>query len=124
MAKPPVSIEVIENVSTLLPKKEKNVEKGTIKGIKDATFFMVREVSMSILGQRTETRSIDTRQFLRSVKTAFRKGGEEGIVFSQVPYAKYLEFGTTKIAPRRHFRNSLNRNKVKIKTLIQNQIKV
>lgn len=43
-------------------------------------------------------------------------------VQSNVPYAKYLEYGTTKIPPRQHFQRTLIENKDKIEKRIKEAV--
>ncbi|GAG04133.1 unnamed protein product, partial [marine sediment metagenome] len=76
----------------------------------------------SIAGQRAEHISVDTGRFLNSVGFQVKK--LTGQVFSNLPYAGYLEYGTNfKNSPRKHFRNSASRSKGKIKDIIQKEIK-
>lgn len=76
------------------------------------------EVKQSIAGRRVEHRSVDTGRFLNSVSTN-NSMFLQSTIFTNVPYAKYLEYGTSKITPpRRHFRNSLFRRQPDIKQSI------
>ena len=40
-----------------------------------------------------------------------------------VEYDKFLEYGTSRMAPRKHFGNTAARNKVKVKEFIEKSIK-
>lgn len=109
--------EVISNLRDIDNKIKEQV--GT--GIKEATLFMQNEVKLSIAGQRNEPTSVDTGRLLNSVDLTTSK--TEGKVFTDVPYGKFIEFGTSKLSPRRHFRNSLARNQQKINQIIKEEIK-
>jgi len=91
------------------------------EGVKEATMFLEGEVKESIAGNRIEPESVDTGQLLNSV-TGVAKG-EVGKVFSNVKHATYMEYGTSKVPARSHFRNSLKRNKTKIQKLIKDKVK-
>ncbi len=92
---------------------EKFVRATTSRGIGKAAEFLKGEVKQSVRGARAEPRSIDTGEFLNSVND--RKLEElKAEVFSDVKQALFLEFGTTRIPERRHFRNSASRNKREI----------
>lgn len=99
----------------------KAVKDKIAEGTRTAGFFMEGEVKASIAGQRSEPTSVDTGNFLNSVTTE-----AEGIntkVYTDVEYAKYLEWGTSKMNPRKHFQNSLIRNVDKIREYIAKKIK-
>jgi len=96
--------------------------KGANKAIHDAGFVVEAEVKASIAGQRAEPTSVDTGQFLNSVKTDNSKK-MQSMVSSDVPQSLFMEFGTSRITERRHFRNSKERKKQKINTMIKEAIK-
>jgi len=105
----------MENVS-------KEVVARADEAITKATFFMEGEVKESIAGHRAEPTSVDTGRFLNSVKgtkTAVMKGKVE----TNVVYAEFLEYGTSKLSPRAHFRNSISRNKDNIRKFVEVEIK-
>jgi len=95
---------------------------GANKGVMTAANFMKSEVKASIDGNRAEPKSVDTGRFLKSIK-ANRVSDNSAQVATDTPYAIYLENGTIKMAPRRHFSNSLARNKQKITDTIKNNVK-
>jgi len=109
--------EAISKLKDIASNKLKNVEQG----IKKAGFYVQAEVQASIAGQRAETRSVDTGRFLNSVKTTFPEP-YTATVETNVVYATHLEFGTSKLQPRSHFRNTANRNKDKVKDIIKQEV--
>ena len=69
-----------------------------------------QEVQESIAGNRAEPRSVDTGEFANSVDIDASNLKENSIsIFSDVEQAKYLEYGTSRISPRRHFGNTKSR---------------
>jgi len=117
-----IDIKGIPKVKKFLKTKDKNIEIQIKKGIVKSSVFLQGEVKQSIAGRRAEHISVDTGRFLNSV--GFQVKGMSGQVFSKLPYARKLEFGTDfKNSPRKHFRNSADRSKGKIKNIIQKQIK-
>ncbi len=117
-----IDIKGIPEVKRFLKTKDKNIEKEIQRGIVKSAVFLQGEVKDSIAGRKNEPTSVDTGRFLNSVE--FQIGNLDARVFSQVPYARKLEFGTNfKNSPRKHFRNSANRAKGKIKDIIANQVK-
>jgi len=88
------------------------------EGIEKATEFLKGEIQDSVQGKRAETKSVDSGEFLESIQA------EKNIVLSDVEHSKFLEFGTSKIMPRSHFRNSAVRNKDKIIKIIREEVKV
>ncbi len=116
-----IIIQGIPQVRRFLKKKNRNVFIQTQVGLKNAALFMQGEVKESIAGRRAEPTSVDTGRFLNSVENTLRKFS--AIVFSQVPYARILEFGGRNRAARRHFNNSLARNRLKIRSIISKQLR-
>ena len=98
------------------------VKKGITDGMIEAGNLLKEEVKASVAGQRAEPRSVDTGEFLSSVELGTTK--TSATVFSDVPQSLFMEFGTSRgIRERRHFRNSLARNKKKIIGILDTEIK-
>ncbi len=118
-----ISIEIkgIPKLKRFLKTKDKNILLQVKKGIVNSSIFLQGEVKLSIAGKKAETMSVDTGRFLNSVD--FKASNTEGRVFSKLPYARKLEFGTNfKNSPRKHFRNSAARSHGKIRTIIQKSV--
>jgi len=113
-----INVKGIQQLAKTLKRKADAIDKELGKDVRRAAFFMQGEVKLSIAGRRAETRSVDSSFFLQTVTVKF-KGPLIAEIFSPRNYAKYLEFGTSKIPARRHFRNSLNRNRGKIRTILK-----
>lgn len=119
-----VSIEVkgTEKAKKFLNKKKKNISQQTKKALVKAAIHVQGEVKMSIAGRRSEPTSVDTGRFLNSVD--IKTKAETAEVFSEVPYAKKLEFGTNfRNSPRRHFTNTSKRTKGQVRDIFDKEIK-
>ena len=109
--------------STTLKLKFKNSKSASAveNAMKKIALYMEKEVKESIAGKKAEPTSVDTSAFINSVKSA--NSSDDAIIFSNIFYAKHLEYGTSRMNERRHFRNSLNRNKEKINSFVNSEIK-
>jgi HK97 gp10 family phage protein len=115
-----VTVEGVPEAIEYLKKSQKNAEEKIKISMSKSAIFIQGEVKSSIAGQRAEPTSVDTGRFLNSVD--FKVGDEDAVIFTMVPYAKFLEWGTTRLNPRRHFNNSKDRNKEKIVQIFQAEI--
>jgi len=96
-----------------LDTKKRGIADGITDGTINAADNLKAEVKASINGERAEPRSVKTGNFLNSINIMTSK--DSASVVSEVPYAKFLEYGTSRgIKERRHFRNSMSRNRNKI----------
>jgi len=117
-----ITIRGIKNTKQFLKNVERKIKNKNIpRGLKNAAIFLQGEVKQSIAGRKAEPTSVDTGRFLNSIGIIFTK--EDAKIFTDIPYAKGLEFGTSRLTARRHFRNSKDRNKQKISNILNAQIK-
>ncbi len=116
-----ISILGIPQVMAFLKVKAKNIDQQTSDSMKKVGRHMQNEVKLSISGHEAEKRSVDTGRFMGSVD--FNATPKQVTIFSDVPYAKHLEYGTRRIPARRHFNNSLDRNKQKVNSILKEGIK-
>jgi HK97 gp10 family phage protein len=123
MADPPVSIVVESEAAQRAVRRDaKAVKKQAMPNIlKKGVLFLQGEVKDSIAGRKAEPTSVDTGRFLNTVGIKFEE--TTAAVHANVPYAKYLEFGTTRMAARRHFGNTAKRNAKRIIDLAQQMVK-
>ena len=94
---------------------------GAKQGIGEAGRHLQNEVKLSVSGHKAEPASVDTGRFLNSVDMV--QDGLTATIFTPLDYPKYLEHGTSRIPARRHFGNSLDRNKGAIQDIIKSNIK-
>jgi len=110
------------NASKLfLTKKVVSVKTGVSSAMRKISLYMEGEIKESIAGHKAETRSVDTGNFLNNIKS--KHNSTSATIQDNTGYGAYLEYGTSRIPERRHFRNSLARNKSKIKDYLNSQIK-
>jgi len=116
-----IKILGIPETRIFLKNKGKNVKGSITRAMNLVGIHTQGEVKTSIAGQRAEPKSVDTGRFMNSVD--FTADKEKTIVFSKIPYAGKLEYGTNfKNSPRKHFRNTLAREKQKNRDIIQKEI--
>ena len=117
-----IEIKGISEVLQRIRKLGQDIKQGSDVGVALAGNFLQQEIQESIIGNRAEVKSVATGRFANSI-TLNKIKDSEYKVFTDVEYAKYLEFGTSFLLPRRHFQNSLFRNQQKIKEIIDIEIK-
>ena|SRR3990167_4576179 len=114
-----VEILGVKETIQFLRDSGKKIDNNAMQGINQAALFMQGEVKESIAGRRAEPTSVDTGRFLNSISLATSKN--QAIIFTDIEYAKFLEYGTSRIFPRMHFRNSMFRNQDNIFRIVYNQ---
>jgi HK97 gp10 family phage protein len=117
-----IQIKGIEEAQQFLKKAGKETFDNANKAIVKAGFYVEGEVKESIAGHRAEHVSVDTGRFLNSVK-AEQKQVLTATISTNVPYAQFLEYGTSRFRPRRHFTNSAKRNEKKVRDFVEQEIK-
>ena len=117
-----MSIYGIPQVMAFLQLKAKEIDKQKSDSMKKIGGHMQNEVKSSISGHEAEPTSVDTGNFMRSVDFDATPIGV--IIFSDVSYAKHLEWGTSRMKPRKHFQNSFNRNKQKVISILKEEIDI
>jgi phage gpG-like protein len=116
-----IDITGIEGTKKYLKSKMNNIKSQEKTGLNNATIFLQGEVKLSIAGHRAEPTSVDTGRFLNSID--FNVGDSDAIVFTDIEYSKFLEYGTSRMIPRMHFRNTKSRNQGNIQKIINESIK-
>lgn len=111
----------LQKANLYLKNSKAGVKRGTSKAMNTISLFMEDEVRQSITGHRAEIKSVDTGNF--SARLFSRSNSDSAMIKDGTSYGKYLEYGTSRLGERRHFRNSLARNKNKIKDYLNSQIK-
>src|SRR3990167_7643179 len=79
------------------------------------------EVRESIMGNRGEPKSVDTGAFANSLKV--KPGNNSVIIYTDIPYAQFLEYGTSRMAPRAHFQNTTFRVQTFLKGMMITLVK-
>ena len=94
--------------------KQAQIKQILPESVRDATLFMHGKVKESIAHGTNANVAVDTGRFLNSVDFD-ATGTNEAKVFTDLDYAKFIEYGTSKMAERPHFRNTTFVNKDKVK---------
>ena len=108
-----VQIIGVKEAVQKLDLKNKEVLNKVSAAINTAALDVEGEVKQSIAGRRAEMRSVDTGRFMGSVTTT-KRGELVSAVETNVEYAKFIEYGTSKLNPRYHFRNTAAREREKV----------
>lgn len=116
-----IEIQNAEQVQRFLQSKKNNIGNSIPKSMTKAALFLQGEVKESIAGRRAEHTSVDTGRLLNSVD--INVGKDNAIIFSDVEYSKFIEYGTSKFRGRRHFNNSKARNQHKVTEIIEQGVK-
>lgn len=77
--------------------------------LQESAELLKEEVRASIAGERAEPRSVATGEFLSSPEVQSRDMEASVTSYTSQGQGLFMEYGTTKILPRMHFRNSLDR---------------
>ena len=113
-----VEIKGVAEAIRAIRDKGKDIKNGTDAKTFQAANFLQSEIQESIIGNRSEPKSVDTGNFANSIEVEKIKDLEYSIE-TDVEYAKFLEYGTSKIHPRPHFRNTVNQKKQQIIDIIK-----
>lgn len=115
-----IIVKGVSSVKAYLAVKKKELESDQEKGIKNATLFLEGDIKTSIARGTNAPVTVDTGRFLNSVTSTSSKN--EGKVYTKLGYSKYLEYGTSRMKARPHFRNTVAKDSKKIKSIIDNAI--
>lgn len=138
-----MSIKNIDSLRQKLQKIKRNVRTQTFSGVVVAAEHLKNEMVETLhngeksgklykRGNKThrasapgEAPATDTGQLARSIRNVYSRSQISATVGprSNAPYAKSLEFGTSKMAARPFVRPTFNKNKEKIKKIIEVEAK-
>ena len=94
--------------------------KKSEEGVKQATLYAEGKVKESIAHGKNAAVAVDTGQFLNSVKGESK--GMVGQISSNVKHAPHVEYGTSRMYPRPHFRNTMIVEKDRIAGYIRSKV--
>ena len=117
-----VQVIGVKEAIARLDLKNKEIMENVSRAINRSALQVEAEVKQSIAGRRAELRSVDTGRFMQSV-TAVQLNSLQASVETNVEYAKFLEYGTSKMNPRYHFRNSAARTREKVQSEIRQAVR-
>ncbi len=123
----------LADVTRLLQAAGHNIEVGADLGVIKAATFISEEVKESIAGSRKETKSVDSGILIKSIHVVKTGKAEAKVEPKRTNYpgkksntqdvATILEKGTSRLQPRRHFKNTEDRNIENIHKIIDEEIK-
>lgn len=114
----------IADTLTYLRKIGKDIETAAQLELAKQATFLGEEVQESIIGNRDEERSVDTGAFANSISVKAQSESEYLIEPEGISYAQFLEHGTSKLQPRRHFEHTAIRNKETVQEAIQKSVNI
>lgn len=117
---PKIEISGKDDALKYLSSKKRKIDENADAGVNKATIYLQGKIKESIARGVNAPVTVDTGRFLNSIDIASKKS--EGYVFTDVPYAPFLEYGTSKIAPRPHFRNTQAKENNKVQKIIQEEV--
>lgn len=101
-------------------------------GVIKAGAFIEEEVKASIGGMRAEVKSVDTGLLANSIQAEKIEDSKVVVKANPTSYpnssttttdtALFMEYGTSKILPRMHFRNTVTRNQEEVKKIISDEV--
>ena len=128
-----VKVKGIAQARHFLLTKEKDIKDGADAGVFQAANFVQQEVQEDIIGNRAgATKSVDTGRFGNSIsvdklrKSVYKvfplKSTYPGTHTTTEDVARILEFGTSRIAPRRHFGRTRDRTRVAVRKIVDKEV--
>ena len=116
-----IEVRNIDQVRKFIERKNLKALKLINEGVKEAAVHVLGKVKTSIARGTNAPVAVDTSRFLQTVQ--IEKKGDTARVFNDLSYAKFIEFGTTRMRARPHFRNTKFKEKDKIRRLIDASVK-
>lgn len=108
-----IKILGVPEFKRMMEKKQAKVSEILPESIKKATLYLHGKVKESIARGTNAPVSVDTGRFLNSIDFAVIDKNTSK-VFTDLYYAKFLEYGTSRMSARPHFRNTAMVEKDKI----------
>lgn len=101
--------------------KQTKFKKILPEGLREATLLMHGQIKESIARGTNAAVAVDTGRFLNSID--FDSTENMARVFTNIEYAKFIEYGTSKMSARPHFRNTADVLKAGIREVMAVKIK-
>jgi len=101
-----VNVMGVKELVEYMSHKQELVKTKLPDGIRDATLIMHNGIKQSIAQGTNAQVAVDTGRFLNSVDFE-NIDSNTAKIFSELEYAKFIEYGTSKMAARPHFRNTM-----------------
>lgn len=106
--------DAINNIRKLGQEIKTKVE---VEMVRNAA-WIAEEVQQSIMGNRAEIKSVLTGAFANSIVVDKKGDNEFEVHANNIPYDIFLEYGTSKMQARNHFRNT----QARVMSIVQENI--
>jgi len=117
-----ISIKNIDQFKKFMEEKQEKTKEAISQSVRYATLELQNQVKISIAQGTNAPVAVDTGRFLNSVD--FEPiDSNSAKVFTDIEYAKFIEYGTSKMQSRPHFRNTAMVVHDGIKEIFKNEIK-
>lgn len=116
-----IEIKNAEEVKKFLRDKNKEAIQKVSQAVDQSTLFLESQIKQSISQGANAPRAFKTGNFMRN--TTSQSAGLIGKVINRTEYGPEIEYGTSKMEARPHFRNTTFVESDKIKRFIQTKIK-
>lgn len=116
-----IEIKNLKEVENALKEKQIKLSKLN-EQTKGAVIYLQGKVKESIARGTNAPVAVDTGRFLNSVDM---EAMDENVakVFSDLDYSKFIEFGTSRMDSRPHFRNTMLVEQANVKEVFNNKVK-
>lgn len=117
-----IQIQNLNEFKSFMEQKQAQMVEILPESVRDATLYLQNQVKESIARGINAPVRVDTGRFLNSVD--FEVVGEnEARVFTDLEYAKYIEYGTSKMSDAPHFRNTAMVEEANIVQVFRDKLK-
>lgn len=118
-----VSVDVVglPELKKYMKEKKKAITDGMETGIKRASLYLHGKVKESIARGTNAPVAVDTGRFLNSVDIE-SIGKDNAKIFTDLSYAKFVEYGTSRMQARPHFQNTKAKEGHHVIKIIKDQI--
>lgn len=118
-----LKIDIKGMVSTLafMKAKETKIKSREAEALREASFYVQKEVKESLARGKHAATAFDTGNLTRSVTA--ESGKDWAIVFTDVTYGPHVEYGTTRMNARPHFRNTKAKTQPEVVAIMKNAVR-
>ena len=115
-----IEIRGVQKVKQKLSRTERKIRNSIKQSMGIIGLFMEGQIKQSVSRGTNASVAVDTGRLVNSITS--ESDNDSATIGDGVTYGKFVEFGTSKMGARPHFRNTLNVNKNNIKNIIKKVI--
>lgn len=123
-----VSVTVIgvPAVAAMLKKADAETKLKIVAAIREVGGYMMGQVSNSIFRGTNAPKAVDTGFFGRSILDVYPSPFVVSIGTNKYPveYAKFIEYGTSKMSARPHLRNTAKKEERRVKEFFEKKLRM